>query len=213
MNRVKAFSYLLIGLVCVATVTSGCRRKPTALTYVPGQTHKIGDDKVKPMDLTDNNNKNGKVDGNPLNPNDDPNKVDPNKVGGIPLPDRNKRENMNEDREFFKANTVYFEFDKAAVRKSEQEKVQAVANALKARPDVCVEVEGHCDERGTEEYNRALGEKRALSVREYIINLGISSERVFTISFGEDKPAVNGHTEAAWTKNRRGEFILLTPKK
>jgi peptidoglycan-associated lipoprotein len=72
-------------------------------------------------------------------------------------------------------------------------------------------VEGHCDERGTEGYNLSLGERRALAVRTYLVNLGISADRVYTISFGEARPAVDGHTEAAWSKNRRGEFILLLP--
>jgi peptidoglycan-associated lipoprotein len=204
MNRLKIASYLTLGLVCVTVLSSGCRRKPNSLTYIPGHSRSITNELAKPLD-----------DGSKLAQGDKAigADMDPNKTGGIPLPDRSKRENYNEDREFFKANTLYFDFDKAAVRKSEQGKVQAVADALKGRAEACVEVEGHCDERGTEEYNRALGEKRALSVREYLINLGISSERIFTISFGEDKPAVNGHTEAAWAKNRRGEFILLTPKK
>ena len=72
-------------------------------------------------------------------------------------------------------------------------------------------VEGHCDERGTEEYNRSLSERRALSIRERLVNLGVSASRVTTEAFGEDKPADLGHDEAAWSKNRRGEFILLVP--
>ena len=78
-------------------------------------------------------------------------------------------------------------------------------------PSAAVQVEGHCDERGTEEYNRALGERRALAAREALIGLGIASDRVDTISYGEDKPAVPGHNESAWSKNRRGAFVLLTP--
>lgn len=204
MNRLKIASCLLLGLAGVVLLTSGCRRKPNSLTYIPGHSRSITNELAKPID-----------DGSKLGMGEKPTAtdMDPNKTGGIPLADRTKRDSYNEDREFFKANTIYFDFDKAAVRATEQRNVRAVADALKARPEVAVEIEGHCDERGTEEYNRALGEKRALSVREFLINLGISSERIFTISFGEDKPAVNGHNEAAWSKNRRGEFILLTPKK
>ena len=72
-------------------------------------------------------------------------------------------------------------------------------------------IEGHCDERGTEEYNRALGERRALAAREYLNSLGIKGERVRTVSYGEDRPSVDGHDESAWSKNRRAEFILLKP--
>jgi len=73
-------------------------------------------------------------------------------------------------------------------------------------------VEGNCDERGTEKYNLALGERRALAVREYLINLGIDSRQVVTVTYGKAKPAVDGHNEAAWSNNRRGDFVLLVPK-
>jgi peptidoglycan-associated lipoprotein len=74
-----------------------------------------------------------------------------------------------------------------------------------------VEVDGHCDERGTEEYNRALGERRALALREELISLGVDPNRIDTVSYGKDRPAETGHDEAAWRKNRRGEFLLETP--
>jgi peptidoglycan-associated lipoprotein len=74
-------------------------------------------------------------------------------------------------------------------------------------------VEGNCDERGTEEYNRSLGERRALAGREQLIGLGIDSGRVDTLSYGEDKPLSDGHNESAWKQNRRDDFILLTPPK
>ena len=123
-------------------------------------------------------------------------------------PSRAGLEGMTPDREALKNYTVYFEFDRSAVRQSEQPKVQAVAGVLKAQPDTKLQIEGHCDERGTEEYNRSLGERRALALREFLINLGIDGNRIYTVSFGEDKPAVPGHNEEAWAKNRRGEFIL-----
>jgi peptidoglycan-associated lipoprotein len=87
-----------------------------------------------------------------------------------------------------------------------------VANYFKQHSAEKLQIEGHCDERGTEEYNRALGERRALAIREYLVNLGVAADRVYTLSWGEDKPADTGHDEAAWGKNRRGEFILLKPK-
>lgn len=120
--------------------------------------------------------------------------------------------NYDPDPSFFKANTVYFDFDSAVVKASERVRVEEVAAYLKGKPTHMVQVEGHCDERGTEEYNRALGERRALAVREYLINLGVEPQRVHTISYGEDRPAEIGSNESAWAKNRRGEFILLKPK-
>lgn len=128
--------------------------------------------------------------------------------GELPNPDG--LNGMVPDREIFKGSTVYFEFDRSALQQGEQSKVQAVAKVLKERPTTKVQIEGHCDERGTEEYNRSLGEKRALAAREFLLNLGIEGNRVFTLSFGEDKPAVQGHTMEAWDKNRRGEFILYS---
>jgi len=130
--------------------------------------------------------------------------------GNIALP-TDPDTGMKRDEAFFKANTVYFDFDKSIIKSSERSKIEAVADHLKAQPTHKVKVEGHCDERGTEGYNLSLGERRALAVRTYLVNLGISSDRVYTISFGEARPAVEGHTESAWSKNRRGEFILLLP--
>ena len=120
-------------------------------------------------------------------------------------------EGWKRDAEKFKSETVYFELDKSAVRAKEAAKVQIVGDYLKNNASHAVLIEGHCDERGTEEYNRALGERRALAIREVLMGLGISGQRIDTVSFGEDRPAVQGHDEAAWSKNRRGEFVLLTP--
>ena len=114
--------------------------------------------------------------------------------------------------DIFKQDTVYFDFDSSAIKASEHAKISRVADYLKAnnKPRTAVRVEGHCDERGTEEYNRALGERRAVAVREELMRAGIDASRVETISYGEDRPADPGHNEAAWRLNRRGAFILLT---
>lgn len=134
--------------------------------------------------------------------------------GGIPTGDRPIFDGdweMNTD--FFKSNTVYFDFDRADVRSGERVKVEEVGLYLQRESRNGILVDGHCDDRGTEEYNRALGERRALSVREYLVSLGIDANRVYTRSFGEDMPAVPGQNEGAYAKNRRGEFILLIPRK
>jgi peptidoglycan-associated lipoprotein len=120
--------------------------------------------------------------------------------------------NWKENREEFAAQTVHFDFDKANVKPSEVGKLEEVARRMKANfQGKALRIEGHCDERGTEEYNRALGDKRALSVREKLVALGLDPEMLPTITFGEEKPADAGHTEAAWAKNRRAELILLSP--
>jgi peptidoglycan-associated lipoprotein len=131
---------------------------------------------------------------------------------GIETSPREEFENMLVDTNAFAGETVYFDFDRAAVRPGEASKVETVAAQLKEKSENKLLIDGHCDERGTEEYNRALGERRALSLREYLVNLGVSPDRIRTRSWGEDRPADPAHDEAAWTKNRRGEFILLLPK-
>jgi peptidoglycan-associated lipoprotein len=129
---------------------------------------------------------------------------------GLPLPDPKDRASWTRDREIFKKDIVYFDFDSSAIKGSEKKKVAAVADYLKAHPDNAVEVEGHCDERGTEEYNRSLGERRALALREELARVGVNPMLIDTVSYGKDHPAMPGHDEAAYRKNRRGEFLLET---
>lgn len=103
---------------------------------------------------------------------------------------------------------VLFDYDSARVRPSEESKLEAVAAYLKSNPGKLV-VEGHCDERGTAEYNRALGERRAIAARDELVKLGVDTSRMSTISYGKDRPADPGHDEAAWAKNRRCEFVVV----
>ena len=116
------------------------------------------------------------------------------------------------NRDIFASQTVYFGFDRTEPISEDSEKVTAVANALYGSPKTKILVEGHCDERGTEEYNRALGERRALSIRDILVDKGISPNRIRTMTFGEDRPTDPNLTESAYRLNRRGEFVLLTPK-
>jgi peptidoglycan-associated lipoprotein len=117
-----------------------------------------------------------------------------------------------QDRTAFAADIVYFDYDSAAIKAGEKSKVDAVASALKSDSSAKLLIEGNCDERGTDEYNRALGERRALSAREALVADGVESDRIATRSYGRDRPADPGHTEAAHRKNRRDEFVLLHPK-
>lgn len=119
--------------------------------------------------------------------------------------------NYEQNREKFRDQTVYFDFDKYNIKPSEISKLETVANEMKNLAGRALRIEGHCDERGTEEYNRALGERRALAIREKLASLGMSPDMIVTISFGEDQPTDPGHDESAWSKNRRGEIILLSP--
>jgi peptidoglycan-associated lipoprotein len=132
--------------------------------------------------------------------------------GGGPLPESWDLSMVNQDRDKLAAYTVHFKFDSAVVQDSEQANVASVGQALASDANAKLLIEGHCDERGTEEYNRSLGERRALALREALAKDGVDPMRIRTISYGKDKPADPGHDESAWAKNRRGEFIYCTPK-
>ena len=102
---------------------------------------------------------------------------------------------------------VYFDFDSASLRSDQRATLQANVGAINQNSSwKTVVLEGHCDERGSEEYNLALGERRANSVKQYLIDSGVSGARIDTVSFGESKPAVQGHDESAWKWNRRADF-------
>jgi len=103
--------------------------------------------------------------------------------------------------------TVYFAYDQSTIGTTEQAKLEQVANILLQKKDVNLIIEGNCDERGSIEYNRGLGERRALAVKAYLTKLGVADARMRTISFGSERPAVQGHDEAAWAKNRRADLI------
>jgi peptidoglycan-associated lipoprotein len=104
---------------------------------------------------------------------------------------------------------VYFDFDSATLSDSARRTLTTNAAVITRNPDVKIRVEGHCDERGSDEYNLAIGERRAKAAAEYLKALGVGADRIFTLSFGKEKPADPGHEEAAWAKNRRDEFIVV----
>jgi peptidoglycan-associated lipoprotein len=104
---------------------------------------------------------------------------------------------------------VYFSYDRSTIGTSERAKVEALAKYLLENIQYHVIVEGHCDERGSDEYNRALGERRALAVKDYLVNLGVGGDRIETVSYGEEKPAVpDATTDSQHAKNRRAEFVI-----
>ncbi|NLY40928.1 MAG: peptidoglycan-associated lipoprotein Pal [Desulfovibrionales bacterium] len=104
------------------------------------------------------------------------------------------------------ADKIYFAFDSNELSQESRAILQEKADLLKANPALSLLIEGHCDERGTEEYNLALGERRARAAYEFLVLLGVESSRLQIISYGEEYPAVQGSNEAAWSKNRRDEF-------
>jgi len=102
---------------------------------------------------------------------------------------------------------IFFEYDKYDVRADQQSTLQADAAFLKEHPNVKVTVEGHCDERGSTEYNLALGDNRANAVKQALVQSGVTADRIRTISYGKEKPTCTDHTEQCWQQNRRGHFV------
>jgi len=111
-------------------------------------------------------------------------------------------------RNMFLSEDIYFEFDKATLDSMSQDILTRKADWMRDNPAVVVSVEGHCDERGTNEYNLALGEKRAESAKSFLVDLGIEAYRISTVSYGEERPVDTGHNEEAWAKNRRAHCLI-----
>jgi peptidoglycan-associated lipoprotein len=187
--------YSLAFVLAVTLATTGCRHKPVNVTKMPaGMTPPPPNEPPAPT-----------------LPSTPPINTDQNPIG-IPLANPDLINDMVPDRAALAAYTIHFAYDSSVIRKSEQSSLQSVAQALAADSNTKLLIEGNCDERGTEEYNRSLGERRALAAREALAKLGVDPMRIFTRSYGKDKPADSGHDEAAWQKNRRDDFVLLHPK-
>lgn len=106
--------------------------------------------------------------------------------------------------------TIYFDYDKADIRSDARDILSSNGRSLTEHPTATIRIEGNCDERGTEQYNLALGERRANAARDYLVNYGINASRITTISYGEERPAAQGHDESAWSKNRRADFAIIS---
>lgn len=104
--------------------------------------------------------------------------------------------------------TIYFDFDSSSLSAAGRSTLEMNASFLKDNSSVDVQVEGHCDERGGEQYNLALGERRARAIKDYLVALGVESGRISIISFGKTTPLEFGHDESAWSRNRRGNFVI-----
>lgn len=104
--------------------------------------------------------------------------------------------------------TIYFNYDAFLISDESRNTLVEIGKFMKKYSDVKIKIEGHCDERGSSEYNMALGQKRADEAKKYLVTYGVSSNRFTTISWGEERPAVQGETEEAWAKNRRDEFSI-----
>ena len=192
--KAMKFTCLLVCALALTFAATGCKKKPTPLTNLPGQPT-----------------------GKPAEPGPGPGLTDTTGVDsglGTPLPTGigDIINDYTHDREALAPHTVHFDYDSAAIRSNERANVQAVADYMKSAAGKVLLIEGHCDERGTDEYNRALGERRALSLREAVIQAGADGNQITTLSYGKDKKVSLGNDEASHAKNRRGEFVVCTRK-
>lgn len=133
-------------------------------------------------------------------------------VGGRPTEETLSAEERRrrEAEAAFTNEDIYFAFDKYDLDERAREVLANKAYFMKQYPNVKILIEGHCDERGTAEYNLALGERRANSAKQYLVQLGISESRISTVSYGKERPVDPGHNEAAWAKNRRAHFVIVS---
>lgn len=113
-----------------------------------------------------------------------------------------------DDAALLRAETLHFDFNADSLSPESQQRLDRVAKALRANPSLSAKVSGNCDERGTEEYNLALGQRRAGVAKRYLVQLGVEPQRVDTVSFGHEKPRDPAHTEAAWSENRRDDIAV-----
>ncbi len=183
--------YSVLLAIAVAMLSTGCKHKPGNVTPLT----------EKNAGVTDINNQPPTI----------PYDTSEGTGHGIASVDYNP-DNYTPDRTTLAGNSIHFAYDSAVIKDNEKANIQAVASEMQSDHSVHLLIEGNCDERGTEEYNRSLGERRADAAREALVAAGVDASRIHTISYGKDKPAETSHNEAAWTKNRRDEFVVLHPK-
>jgi peptidoglycan-associated lipoprotein len=183
---------VLVAVVIAIAVVGGCaKKKPPVPKITPPPPPSSGPDTRPPA---------------PPTPVAEPQPVPPEPVPEDPISTRDIGD-INKNSPF---QPVFFKFDSSDVDSGAQQALNANAGILKKYPTWVITIEGHADERGTAEYNLALGERRAVAARTYLVSLGISADRLRTVSYGKEFPFDPGHDEAAWAKNRRAQFVLTS---
>ncbi len=203
--RLMMFSKVVPLMVFIGFISIGCKssKENAALTKIPTSVNNAG---------VGGNGNTGGDNSNPLgpgNPGDNGGNSGGTDIGGNPVEPLSIPENYREERNVFAS--VHFDYDSAELRPGDMGLITQVAEHLMQNPAHMLLVEGHCDERGTEEYNLSLGERRALSVAEELAKLGVTVSRLGTQSFGEKVPVSDSNSKESLAKNRRGEFVLFMP--
>lgn len=135
-------------------------------------------------------------------------KPEPAPVDSTEILARIRREKLAQAKQKIASERIYFDFDKSNIKPEFRSVLEGIADLMKEYSELRIRIEGHCDERGTSAYNLGLGERRCNSAGQFLKDAGVTGDRIDTKSWGEERPAVLGHNEAAWSKNRRDEFII-----
>jgi peptidoglycan-associated lipoprotein len=185
-REIGPFPLLVLLLMATVALTLGCKKQPDAVETTPETPA------VTPAEP-------------PAEPVRDTNTLEP--VREEPAPARSMSADAINEQGLLK--TIYFDFDKYEIRPDQRATLRNNAQWLNGDGSgFRLVIEGHCDERGTNEYNMALGDRRANSTREYLVSLGVPANRIRTVSYGEERPSDGGHNETSWAKNRRSAFMV-----
>lgn len=211
LNRLA--TVLTLGLALTTLVATGCKKQPNRVTDLPA-SRAGATTPTRPT--TTPGGPSDPTRGNIMLPPDNPKPTEtvdlkPPPDEPIAQPARGSHEGWTDDPTALATESIHFAFDSATIRSDDKLKLDNVATYLKTHPTHDLRVEGNCDKRGTEGYNMALGERRALAAREQLVGMGIAPERIETRSYGEDRPVDPAENDAAYAKNRRDDFIVLIP--
>lgn len=196
MKRCLQFG-LLMAMAMMLVFTVSCAKQGPGPTEAPGDEQKAGPDSdeegQKDAEVGEKEGELGEED-----------------LEGRDVSQEKAREKTEAEKkkDQFVSRNIYFAFDDASLSEQARNRLREKARWLRNNTESTVIIEGHCDERGTDEYNLALGSRRAESVKDFLVNAGIDASRLITISYGEEQPAVEGHNPEAWEKNRRVEFRI-----
>lgn len=196
MQKRVPFYAVFVSIIAVF-ITSGCAKQEVVKRdegIAPAQTVKQADSKRPAATASTQSNAASAV---------------PTKAPDQPLPVQQTQKSSTTEQLQSALNKIYFEFDSADVSESARDILSKNATEMMMDRSLKIRIEGNCDERGSTEYNLALGERRAKAARKYLVTMGVKPDRLSIISYGEEKPAVQGSDESAWAKNRRDEFVIV----
>lgn len=192
MQRKRTWNTVM-GLMVVAALAAACGKKPTPVVRPQPPVTQIPDSASM---------------GNTPTPPAPPEPIRDDAVSVAPVPETVGSRNLDELNRTSPLAPVFFPLDSFDLSPEARTILSASAAVLKQQPTWQVTVEGHCDERGTAEYNLSLGERRALAAKTYLVSLGVAADRLRTVSYGKEFPFDPGHDDAAWAKNRRAHFVI-----